>query len=107
MSYSNCTFSFKFETQEKILKLIHNLDCNKGTQQYDIPINLLKEIVRFSHTYYTTTSIILYLIVFPNSPKKADITPVFKKDEKFWKITDLLASCQVSEKCMSVVYASK
>ena len=82
-SYSNCTFSFKFETQEKIRKLIHNLDCNKGTQQYDIPINLLKEIVRFSHTYYTTTSIILYLIVFPNSPKKADITPVFKKDEKF------------------------
>ena len=83
MSYSNCTFSFKFETQEKIRKLIHNLDCNKGTQQYDIPINLLKEIVRFSHTYYTTTSIILYLIVFPNSPKKADITPVFKKVEKF------------------------
>ena len=43
MSYSNCTFSFKFETQEKICKLIHNLDCNKGTKQYDILINLLKE----------------------------------------------------------------
>ena len=43
MNNSNYTFSFKFETQEKFSKLIQNLNCNKATQQYDIPIKTLKE----------------------------------------------------------------
>ena len=50
MSNSNCTFFFKFETQEKIRKLIQNLDCNKVTQHYDIPINLVKENSEISQT---------------------------------------------------------
>ena len=37
MNNSNYTFSFKFETQEKFSKLIQSLNCNKATQQYDIP----------------------------------------------------------------------
>ena len=40
MSNSNCTFSFKFETQEKFSKLIQNLNCDKATQQNDIPIKI-------------------------------------------------------------------
>ena len=43
MSNSNYTFSFKFETQEKFSKLIQNLNCNKATQQYDIPIKIFKK----------------------------------------------------------------
>ena len=43
MNNSNYTFSFKFETQEKFSKLIQNLNCNKATQQYDIPIKILKQ----------------------------------------------------------------
>ena len=43
MNNSNDIFSFKFETQEKFSKLIQNLNCNKATQQYDIPIKILKE----------------------------------------------------------------
>ena len=37
MNNSNYTFSFKFESQEKFSKLIQSLNCNKATQQYDIP----------------------------------------------------------------------
>ena len=52
MSNSHCSFSLKFETQEKsnntkiqklIQKLIQNVNFNKATQQYDIPIKILKE----------------------------------------------------------------
>ena len=43
MNNSNYTFSFKSETQKKFSKLIQNLNCNKATQQYDIPIKILKE----------------------------------------------------------------
>ena len=77
MSNSNCLFSFKFETQEKLFELIQNLNGNKATQQYDIPIKILKE----------NSEIFSYIFrkVFPNSLKKADVTPVFKKDEKILK----------------------
>ena len=40
MSSSNCTFSLKFETQEKFSQLIQNLNCNKATQQYDFYQNI-------------------------------------------------------------------
>ena len=43
MNSPNYTFCFKFETQEKFSKLMQNLHCNKATQQYDIPIKILKE----------------------------------------------------------------
>ena len=86
MSNSNCTFSFKFETQEKFSKLIQNLNCNKATQQYDIPIKILKENSEiFSYILYHNFNNSLFSKVFPNSLKKADITPIFKKDEKFWQ----------------------
>ena len=86
MSNSNCTFSFKFETQEKFSKLIQNLNCNKATQQYDIPIKILEENSEiFLHILYHNFNNSLFSKVFPNSLKKADITPVFKKEEKFLK----------------------
>ena len=43
MNNTNHTFSFKFATQEKFYKPIQNLNCNKATQQYDVPIKILKE----------------------------------------------------------------
>ena len=46
--------------------------------------------------------------VFPNNQKKADITPVLKKEKKKKKIiTDLFAFRQVSQKSMNVVYTIK
>ena len=86
MSNSNYTFSFKFETQEKFSKLIQNLNCNKATQQYDIPIKILKENSEiFSYILCHNFNNSLFSKAFSNSLKKADTTPVFKKDEKFLK----------------------
>ena len=88
MNNSNCTFSFKFETQEKFSKLIQDLNWNKATQKYDISIKILKknsEILSYIlyHNFNFNNS--LFSKVFPNNLKKADITPVFKKDEQFLK----------------------
>ena len=82
MSNSNCTFTFKFETQEKFSKLKQN--SNKATQQYDIPIKILKENREIcSFILYHNFNNYQFSKVFPNCIKKADITSVFKKEEKF------------------------
>ena len=86
MSNSNCTFFFKFETQERFSRLIQNLNCNKATQQHNIPIKVLKENSEiFSYILYHNFNNSLFSKVFPNSLKKTNITPIFKKDEKFLK----------------------
>ena len=86
MSNSNCTFSFKFETQEKCSKLTQNLNSNKATQQYNILIKMLKENSEMcSYILHHNFINSLFSKDFPNSLKKADITSVFKKDEIFLK----------------------
>ena len=81
MNNSNYTFSFKFESQEKFSKLIQNLNCNKATQQYDIPIKILKENSEiFSYILCHNFNNFLFSKNFPNSLKKAGIIPVIKKD---------------------------
>ena len=88
MKNSNYTFSshFKFETQEKFSKLIQNLNSNKATQQYDIPIKILKENSEiFSYILCHNFNNSLFSKAFPSSLKKADIKTVYKKDEKVLK----------------------
>ena len=86
MNNSKYTFSFKFETKDKFSKLIQNLKHNKATQQYDIPVIILKENSEiFSYILCHNFNSSLISKVFPNSVKKADITPVFKKDKKCLK----------------------
>ena len=84
MNNSNYTFSFKFETQEKFFKLIQNLSCNKATEQYDIPIKILKENSEiFSYILCHNFNKSIFSKAFPSSLKKADITPVYKKTKSF------------------------
>ena len=65
---------------------IQNLSRNKATQQYDIPIEILNESSEiFSYILCHNFNNSLFSKVFPNSLKKADITPVYKKAEKFMK----------------------
>ena len=86
MSNSNCTFSFKFETQEKFSKLMQKLICNKATQQYNTPIKILKEQSEiFSYILYHNVSNSLFSKVFPNSLKKADNTRLRKTQKNFEK----------------------
>ena len=106
MSNSNCTFSFKFETQKKFWKLIQNLNCNKATHQYDIPIKILTENSEiFSHILYHNFNNSLFSKVYPNSLKKAHITPVFKKDKKFLKnnyrpVSIVASVSKIYERCI-------
>ena len=79
MSNSNCTFSFKFETQEKLSKLIQNLNSNKTTQQYE------KNNEISSYILYPNFNNFVCSKVFSNYLKKADITPVFKRHDYFLK----------------------
>ena len=107
MNNSNYTFSFKSEIQEKVSKLIKNLNCIKATHQYVIPIKILKENF-FSYTSCHNFNDSLFSKVFPNGLQKADITPSSKKTKKFSKIiTNLLAFCQVSQKSMNFVHTFK
>ena len=106
MNNLNYTFSFKFETQEKFSKLIQNLSCNKATQQYDIAIKILKENSEiFSYILCHNFNNSLFSKVFPSSLKKADITTVYKKDEKFLKnnyrpVYILLSVSKIYERCI-------
>ena len=86
MNKSNYTFSFKSETQEKLSKLIQDLSCNKATEQYDIPIKILKENSKiFPYILCHNFNNSPFSKVFPSSLMKADLKPVYKKDEKFLK----------------------
>ena len=86
MNNSNYTFSFKCETQEKFSKLIQNPNCNKATHLCDISIKILKENSEiFSYILCHNFNNYLFSKVFPSTPKKADITPIYKKDEKVLK----------------------
>ena len=106
MNNSNYTFSFKFETQQKFSKLIQNPNCNKATQQHDIPIKILKENSEiFSHILCHNFNNSLFSTVFPSSLKKVDITPVYKIDEKFLKnnyrpVSMLASVLQIFERCL-------
>ena len=86
MNNSNYTFSFKFETQEKFSKLIQNPNCNKATHLRDISIKILKENSEiFSYILCHNFNNYLYSKIFPSTLKKADRTPINKKDEKVLK----------------------
>ena len=101
----NYTFSFKFESLEKFSKLIQNLNCNKATQQYDIPIKILKENSEiFSYILCHNFNNSLFSKVFPSSLKKADIAPIYKKDETFLKnnyrpVSILPSVSKIYERC--------
>ena len=92
--------------QQKFSKPIQNLNCNKATQQYDIPIKILKENSEiFSYILCHNFNNSLFNKVFPSSLKKADITPVYKKDEKFLKnnyrpVSILPSVSKIYERCI-------
>ena len=80
------TSIIKFETQEKFSKLIQNLNCNKATQQYDIPIKILKENSEiFSYILCHNFNNSLFSKVFRSSLKKAKNTHLQKRRKGFEK----------------------
>ena len=85
---------------------MQNLSCNKATQQYDIPIKILKENSEiFSWILCRNFNNSLFSKVFPDSLKKVETTPVFKKDEKClknnYRLVSILPSVsKIYERCI-------
>ena len=75
-------------------------------QQYDIPIKILKQNSDiFSYILCHNFNNSLFSKVFPSSLKKADITPVYKKGEKFLKnnyrpVSILPSVSKIYERCI-------
>ena len=69
-----------------MLKLIENIDSKKATQQVDIPVRITKENkFTFSKVLFEIFNFYIDNNTFPNGLKKADIKPVYKKEDPFDK----------------------
>ena len=63
MSGKDLQFSFNFETKNKILAEIHNLDNKKACQEIDIPVKIIKDDnIDFFLNLFFITSVIRYLM---------------------------------------------
>ena len=71
MSGKDLQFSFNFETKNKILAEIHNLDKKKACQESDVPVKIIKDNVNIFQNLSFITSIVRYLMrLSPQSQKK-------------------------------------
>ena len=76
-------FSFNFETKNKILAEIHNLDKKKACQESDIPVKIIKDNIDiFSEFILHNFNNSIFDATFPSELKKADVTPIFKKKDR-------------------------
>ena len=83
METNSNKLSFQYKKRKKFLTEIQNLAYRNASQQNNIPVKILT--VTFALIYYIIMSITLFSNNFPKYLQRADITPVFKKDEKFLK----------------------
>ena len=82
MSVKDLQFSFNFETKNKILAEIHNLDKKKACKESDIPVKIIKDNIDiFSEFILHNFNNSLFDATFPSELKKADVIPVVKKKD--------------------------
>ena len=62
MGDKDLRFSFIFETKNKILAEIHNLDNKEACQKSDIPVKVIKDNIDIFSELFFITSIIRYLM---------------------------------------------
>ena len=80
---ANNTFSFKSVCYEDIEKELMQLDTQKSTQDTDIPTKIIKENVDIVGDFvFQNFNNAIECSVFPINLKKANITPVHKKDSR-------------------------
>ena len=69
-----------------MLKIVENIDSKKATQHGDIPVRIIKENkFIFSKVLSEIFNFYIDNNTFPNGLKKADIIPIYKKDDPFDK----------------------
>ena len=84
---SKSHFSIKNVQKEEILKELNNLNINKATQNTDIPTKIIKENSDiFGDFIFSNLNCCINTSSYPSLLKRADITPVHKKDSKSEKI---------------------
>ena len=74
--------SFIFETKNKILAEIHNLN-KKACQENDTPVKIIKDNIDiFSEFIFHNCNNALFDATFPSELKNADVILVFKKKDR-------------------------
>ena len=77
------SFSFEFVSLEETIKEVNKLSIKKASQTLDIPVKIIKENKDLiSYIVYNNFDNALSSSQSPNGLKYADVTPVFKKDDK-------------------------
>ena len=80
---SKSHFSSKTLQKEEILKELNNLNINNGTQNTNIPTKITKEISDlFGDFIFSNFNCCTNTSSYPSLLKRADITPVYKKNSK-------------------------
>ena len=80
---SKSHFSFKNVQKEEIFKELNNLNINKATQNTDIPTKIIKENSdTFRDFIFSNLNSCINTSSYPSLVKRADITPVHKKNSK-------------------------
>ena len=102
----HAAFSFSKVAKEEIFREILNLDVSKACQDTDIPSKIIKEnadiFASFLHSSFNTS---VTNSEFPSVLKQANITPVFKKGERYSKdnyrpVSILPNVSKIFERCM-------
>ena len=67
MGRKGVQFSFNFETKNKILAEIHNLDSKKSCQESDIPVKIIKDNIDiFSEFIFHNFNSSIFDAIFPS-----------------------------------------
>ena len=106
MSGKDLKFSFIFETKNKILAEIHNLDNKKACQESDIPVKIINDNIDiFSEFIFHNFNNSIFDATFPSELKNADVIPVFKKKdrnkvENYRPVSILPNLSKICERCL-------
>ena len=75
--------SFNFETKNKILAEIHNLDNKKDCKEGNIPVQTIKDNTDiFSEFTFRNFNNSIFDVTFSTRLKNVDVIPVFKKEDR-------------------------
>ena len=84
--YSNNNCSFTPISQQDIHDIINNINSSQVYQKENIPLKFLKDNIDIcAMTFISDVNKCLKNGIFPDNLKYADITPIFKKDERLDK----------------------
>ena len=101
------TFSFQETSIEDVVEKLSNLDVSKASPVESLPPKVLKDNCNiFAPKIMFDFNISIKSGIFPNSLKLADVTPVFKKDDKhdktkFRPVSILPALSKIYERIMN------